>query len=143
MIILDTDIFTLLQQGQSRVVQNWQAATQANPNEQIVLTIVTWAEAMRGRIDYLLKASDGMDTVQANEYLQETLDFLEDFEVISFTDAAALEFDNLQKQKKKPKRRADFLIVCIALANDAVLVTGNTKDYSMVNGLKLEDWTKS
>ena len=36
--------------------------------------------------------------------------------------------------------RADLLIACIALAQDALLVTGNTKDYKDVAGLRIENW---
>lgn len=34
----------------------------------------------------------------------------------------------------------DLLIAAIARANDAVLVTHNTKEFSRITGLQLEDW---
>lgn len=34
----------------------------------------------------------------------------------------------------------DLLIAAIARANDAVLVTHNTKEFSRITGLRLEDW---
>ena len=34
----------------------------------------------------------------------------------------------------------DLLIAAIALANDLVLVTHNTREFSRVTGLKIEDW---
>lgn len=34
----------------------------------------------------------------------------------------------------------DLLIAAIARANDAVLVTYNTKEFSRITGLRLEDW---
>ena len=37
-------------------------------------------------------------------------------------------------------RRGDMLIACIALADDTLLVTRNTKDYKNVNGLRIENW---
>ncbi|MCL1806288.1 MAG: type II toxin-antitoxin system VapC family toxin [Oscillospiraceae bacterium] len=36
----------------------------------------------------------------------------------------------------------DLLIAASALANDAVLVTNNTGEFSRVDGLVTEDWTK-
>ena len=37
-------------------------------------------------------------------------------------------------------RRSDMLIACIALAQDALLVSRNTKDFSKIPGLKLANW---
>jgi predicted nucleic acid-binding protein len=37
-------------------------------------------------------------------------------------------------------RRPDMLIACIALANDALLVTRNRKDFKKVAHLKLANW---
>lgn len=33
-------------------------------------------------------------------------------------------------------------IAAITLADDAVLVTHNTGEFSRINGLKIEDWTE-
>ena len=35
----------------------------------------------------------------------------------------------------------DILIAAVCLANDYTLVTGNTKDFENIHGLKLVDWT--
>ena len=35
----------------------------------------------------------------------------------------------------------DILIAAVCLANDYTLVTGNTKDFENIDGLKLVDWT--
>jgi hypothetical protein len=37
-------------------------------------------------------------------------------------------------------KRPDLLIACIALAQDALLVTRKTKDFKKVAGLKLANW---
>ena len=64
-----------------------------------------------------------------------------DFQVVSFDDNAIRHFGKLRKQKSLKKiDRADMLIACIALANDALLVTRNIKDYKDVAGLKIENW---
>jgi predicted nucleic acid-binding protein len=34
----------------------------------------------------------------------------------------------------------DMLIAAVALANDAILVTHNTKHFENIDGLVLEDW---
>ena len=50
-------------------------------------------------------------------------------------------FDRLRQDKAVRKiGRNDLLIACISLAQDATLVTRNTKDFSLVPGLKLANW---
>jgi tRNA(fMet)-specific endonuclease VapC len=36
----------------------------------------------------------------------------------------------------------DLLIASIALANNVILVTHNTREFNRVKGLKVEDWEK-
>lgn len=40
----------------------------------------------------------------------------------------------------KPIGPNDLLIAAIARANDATLVTRNTKEFGRVSGLRMEDW---
>ncbi len=44
------------------------------------------------------------------------------------------------RRKGTPLEDADILIAGIALANDAVLVTRNTKHFERVEELRLENW---
>ena len=43
----------------------------------------------------------------------------------------------------KPIGPYDLQIAAICLANDLVLVTGNTREFTRVDGLTLEDWSSS
>ncbi len=42
---------------------------------------------------------------------------------------------------RKARLQRDMRIAAIALANDATIVTCNTKDFIQVPGLKIIDWT--
>jgi tRNA(fMet)-specific endonuclease VapC len=141
MIILDTDILTHFSHGKVEVQKHWDAVLKANPDEQLVVTVVTWCEAIRGRTESVLKAADASGVAQAEELLWMTLEVLNDFEVLPFDDAAGKQFEKLQKQKKLKMDRGDMLIASIALAQNATLATGNIKHYKDVVGLKIEDWT--
>jgi len=44
------------------------------------------------------------------------------------------------RQKGRPTGEIDALIAAVALANNAVLVTHNTKHFENIEGLNLEDW---
>ncbi len=55
MILLDTDILTLLLAGHEKVKQRLAASV-----DRIAITILTRIEILRGRFDSLLKAADGV-----------------------------------------------------------------------------------
>jgi len=71
-------------------------------------------------------------------------DFLVALEVAGFDDAAAMTYGRVRAslaQKGQPIGPLDTLIGSHALEIDVVLVTHNTRQFSRVDGLRLEDWT--
>jgi tRNA(fMet)-specific endonuclease VapC len=65
------------------------------------------------------------------------------FERIDWTDSVSLAFGNIKAVlKRKGRRTEDFdaAIAAHALANDATLVTSDTKHMADVPELLLEDW---
>jgi tRNA(fMet)-specific endonuclease VapC len=62
---------------------------------------------------------------------------------VDFNDAAALEYGKLHHHLSIRGNRIgpnDVLIASIALANNFILVTNNTREFSRVPGLTIEDW---
>lgn len=136
MIVLDTDAFSLHQLGHERFLARFQAAS-VMP----AISVITQIEALRGRHDWLLKAADGIQLLRAQEGLIRTRRHLEMFAVVMFDEAAAGEFDRLRPNKKLKKiGRGDLLIASIALANRAMLITRNQKDFRLVPGLRIDNW---
>ena len=65
------------------------------------------------------------------------------FESLPFDAAAAKEYGRIRLELNRagtPIRPMDLLIAAIALTNDVVLVTHNTREFSRISGLRLEDW---
>lgn len=80
---------------------------------------------------------------QTHEALGE---FLVALEVASFDDASAMAYGKVRaslEQRGKPIGPLDTLIGSHALEIDVVLVTHNTREFSRIDGLRLEDWTQS
>ncbi len=140
MIILDSDVVTHLYYDNENVKKKIEQVKKATPAEVFAVTIVTWHEVMRGRIDNLLKASNEAELKAAMARVRVTEQLLADFSVVDVDDSTAANFERLRTHKKLKMRRGDMLIACIALANDALLVTRNTKDFDGVAGLKLDNW---
>lgn len=66
-----------------------------------------------------------------------------DFISLSFNDTAAEEYAEIREHltvRGTLIGSNDMMIASIALANQLILVTHNTREFSRVPGLKLEDW---
>ena len=136
MIMLDTDILSLILADHSRVMQGVRIAP-----ESPVISLVTRIEVLQGRFDAVLKAADADQVLTAQARLAVAEKELAKYTVIPFDDAAGAAFNDLRHEKKFRKiGRKDLLIACIALAHRATLVTRNVKDFQVVPGLKLENW---
>ena len=137
MILLDTDTLTHHFYGNQNVRHRVEAAA----DEPVAVTVVTRHEVMRGRLDNLLKAATEDEPRKAVERFRRAEEWLAVFAVVGIDDEAIRYFGRLRKQKNLKKMgRADMLNACIALGNDALLVTRNTKDYKDVAGLSMENW---
>lgn len=136
MIILDTDVTTLMHAGHAGVAKRLEANA-----DDIAITIVTFVETLRGRFEFLMKASGKEQFLQAQRLLQTSLQRLEELPTL-FLDSPSLDHFESLTRKKGIKRigRADLLVASIALAHDATLVTRNLKHFKLVPGLKCENW---
>ena len=137
MYLFDTDTLTHLHAGNANVV----ARLRAVDDPEVGTTIITRVELMRGRIDFLLKASTGTDVVRSYQRLVRTEDLLAQLFVAPFDQAAATHFDQLRSVKAYRKiGRADLLIASIVLANRATLVTRNLRHFRQIHGLQVVNW---
>jgi len=69
--------------------------------------------------------------------------FLNYFNSYPFDDNSADYYGRIRNQLEKigkPIGPNDLFIASIALANDAILVTHNTREFERVEGLKIVDW---
>src|SRR5262249_25471240 len=138
MIILDTDTMTHYSYGKENVRKKIESVGE---DEHLAVTLITRNEMLHGRADSLLKAADEEELKKAMERFRQTEEMLADFLTLPVDDEAVKQFGRLRKEKKLKKvGRADLLIACIALAQDALLVTRNEKDFKLVTGLRLENW---
>lgn len=78
---------------------------------------------------------------------QQNLEALQEFllplEIASYDDSCAYHYGPVRavlESKGRPVGSLDMLIAAHALAIDAALVTHNTREFSQVPGLRLEDW---
>jgi tRNA(fMet)-specific endonuclease VapC len=136
MIVLDTDIVSLLFENHPRVSERYRQETDV-----VVTTVVTRIEILRGRFESVMKAADGEQLLRAQQRLEISESDLATLRRLPFDAASAAQFDHLRQIKKLKKiGRGDLLIASIALANRAKLATRNLRDFSQVPGLQVENW---
>jgi tRNA(fMet)-specific endonuclease VapC len=136
MIVLDTDTLSHLLAGHPRVAERRRAT-----EDEVVITIISRIETLQGRFATLLTAADGVELQRGQQRLDRAEGDLATFRVLPIDAAAAAEFDRLRQNKTLKKiGRRDLLIACIALANQATLVTRNLRHFRQVPGLQLDSW---
>ena len=71
--------------------------------------------------------------------------FLSPFSIIPFDSKCAVAYGKIRARLEADGTRIgpnDLLIAATAMANEAVLVSSNTREFSRVPGLELEDWAE-
>ncbi|TAN29486.1 MAG: type II toxin-antitoxin system VapC family toxin [Actinomycetota bacterium] len=70
--------------------------------------------------------------------------FLSPLEILPFEEKAIWEYGRVRsglEQIGQPIGALDTMIAAHALSIDAILVTNNTREFSRIHGLRLENWT--
>jgi len=87
----------------------------------------------------------GVEKSVKKEYNKERLQrFLNLFDIVSFDEAVALKYAEIRASLEKKSMMIgpnDLIIAATVSAYQGILVTNNTREFSRVPGLILEDWT--
>lgn len=138
MYALDTDHMSTLERGGALALA-LTLRLSAVPETDVVTTIVTYEEQCKGWLGKLHRAKDGL-LVSAYQEFAAHLQTYKGMIVLDYTDHAHAIFQQMRKIDKQIGTQ-DLKIAAIALANDATVLTRNTRDFSRVPGLRVEDWT--
>jgi tRNA(fMet)-specific endonuclease VapC len=138
--IFDTDHLSLIQRNGEegkRIVARLTAIAQA----ELFVTIATYEEQVRGRLDLLSRAKTSDSRVLAYQGLQQlTIDY-RSIRIIAFDQTADQEHQRLRKTYPR-LGKMDLKIAAITLVNHAILVTRNHSDFGQIAELRIEDWSR-
>jgi tRNA(fMet)-specific endonuclease VapC len=134
--ILDTDHVSLFQTGHPLVTERVQSIDPA----EISVTIVTVEEQMYGRLNRIRRAKSTDELRLAYFNLNRTLAYFQSISVLDFDSSAADCYQSIISQKTRVGTQ-DLKIASIALSRNAVIVTRNSRDFSKVPNLQIEDWS--
>jgi tRNA(fMet)-specific endonuclease VapC len=111
------------------------------PSDEIVTTIITYEEQMRGWMAFLARMRSIDEQVFAYETLKQYFDYFKTLTVIEFDKNAAEIYKNLKSNKIRIGSM-DLKIASIAISHSAILVSRNLKDFEEIPDLIVKDWAK-
>ena len=131
--LLDTNVCIHLLNRSSKAISH---NLEIHPPSDIVVCIIVEAELYYG----------AMKSHNPERTLAEQRNFLQPYESLSFDQDTALNFGRIRaflEKKGRPIGPYDLMIAAIALTNNLILVTHNTKEFGRVPDLRVEDWESS
>ena len=137
-LILDTDHVSLILRGDNKLRER------AVREAYLSITVVTFQEVFNGWTTRINQAKPDEDFVALYSRLHSAIDYFKQTEILNFDSDSDMVFRSLLKNNpslRKARLQRDMRIAAIALANDATIVTRNTKDFTQVPSLKVIDWT--
>jgi tRNA(fMet)-specific endonuclease VapC len=138
--ILDTDTASLLLWKNPNVTRKVQAA-----GADVAISIVTAQELFNGWVVRINSAKTADDLIRWYGKFSGVVQLCQKVPVLPFDQAAATQLESLLKANPalaKQRLQKDMRIAAIALANHATVVTCNGRDFSLVPGLTIVDWSK-
>jgi tRNA(fMet)-specific endonuclease VapC len=138
MILLDSDHITVFtdERDSRHELLNIRMEAATDP---IGCSIVNVEEVFRGWLAFIHRLREVRRQLPAYARLAQFIELLSDWEIVSFDERSADQFAALRRQRIRIGTM-DLKIASIALVNDALLVTSNLRDFSLVPDLRCENW---
>jgi tRNA(fMet)-specific endonuclease VapC len=138
MILVDTDHLSVL--TDLRDARRSSLLTRLiSADDTISLPVVAIEEQLRGWLAQIRRARDVHRQIVPYLQLSKLFEFLRDWPIVSWNEPSADRFNQLRSSRVRIGTE-DLKIASIALANDALLLSSNLRDFQQVPGLQVEDW---
>jgi tRNA(fMet)-specific endonuclease VapC len=137
--ILDTDHLSLLESGDSNCARQLDRMGY----QRSAITTITVEERVQGWLASVRRASTPSQTdrlIWAYKGLRRTVQYVNGFVILDWTESASETFAELRKAKVRIGTQ-DLRIASVALSLNATVVTRNRKDFAQVPNLQIEDWS--
>ncbi len=138
--ILDTDHVSLVLAGHPQVSRRV-----AELGADVEITVVSVQELFNGWVVRINQAKEIEDFVRLYGKLSQTIALCGRIPIAAFDQVAGDHYQQMMintPSLSKRRLQKDMRIAAIALSTRAILVTRNYRDFSLVPGLPLEDWTQ-
>ena len=137
MILLETDHASILKYRDTERCRRLIARLATVVDEVIGTTIITVEEQMRGWLAAVAKEKQARRQVGPYRELIGLFDFYSLYKILPFDEKAVPVYEQFKRIRIGTMDRK---IAAIAIANDALLLTANRRDYEQIPGLRFENW---
>jgi tRNA(fMet)-specific endonuclease VapC len=141
MILLDTDHLTVIQRRSQPDYSILAARLQRIPVRDICTTIINVEEQMRGWLAVIGRSRQGAREVAAYRHFHGLLAFFAAIPIIEFDEPAADRFRHFRRSRIR-LGTMDLKIAAIAMSRGATLLSRNLRDFRLVPGLLVQDWSR-
>jgi tRNA(fMet)-specific endonuclease VapC len=138
--LLDTDHISILQKQSGPEYAILIARIAQVRRTDLAFCIISFHEQVLGCNTYLAQAKTSADIVRGYQMFDRVLSAFAAAHVLPFDNKASIVCDSLVAQRVRIATM-DLRIASIALSQALKLVTRNTRDFTKVPGLIIEDWT--
>jgi tRNA(fMet)-specific endonuclease VapC len=140
MIVLDTDHMSVLERREQPAVGHLLRRLAEWPASQVMTTVISYEEQMRGWMAYIAQARSMSHQITAYGRLLSHLENYRRISVLGFDEAAAAEFQRVRRRHRR-LGTMDLKIAAIVLSHEAILLSRNLDDFSQIPNLQVENWT--
>ncbi len=138
LFVLDTDHVSLLQRAHPVVV----ARVLATPPNELAVSVITFEEQLGAWYTQIRQARDPEKLARAYEGLFQILEDAKRLRILPFSRSAIDRYQELRRTHRRVGRM-DLAIAAITIEAGAVLVTRNRSDFEPIEGLAIEDWSRT
>lgn len=138
MIILDTDHLNLLQTPDAENA-TLEARMLSSPDSDFMVTVISLEEQFKGWLAFINRPKATAGQVPAYSRLIALVRFFSAWRIAPFGEAAAAQFDQFRSQGIRIGTM-DLKIASIAITQNALLLTSNSRDFEKVPGLRYDNW---
>ena len=140
MVVLDTDHMSLLEWSGAQGSAILRARLAALPPAEVLTTIISYEEQVRGWMAYIARLRSVTQQVDAYRRLHRQLDNYCRIPVLVFDVPAAATFHQLRRMRLRIGTMG-LKIAAIVLSRETTLRSRKLTDFGQVPGLQVEDWT--
>jgi tRNA(fMet)-specific endonuclease VapC len=138
MIVLDTDHLSILLDPRSPLQSHVLGRLEA-VDDVLAIPVVSVEEQLRAWLAQVHRVREVHQQIVPYGRLVKIIRFLADWHIAEWNAPAADAFERLRTARIRVGTQ-DLKIAAITLANDALLLSANLRDFQQVPDLKVEDW---